>query len=296
MTNSSHQKDQYYQGDPRAQQFAGADGRFDGFEGRVPSPYEGGQGYASGYIPQQPYQGQLGQGPQGHQTQHVQSGRAHQSQPGQAQSYDPYAQGQQTQSNQAQPIAYNQYGRPVYAYPQAYVQPATSQSVQVKQKRSRRVIVISIIVALVCIALAVAIFVLMQEAPSTRQGTRGQLEGKTDEEIQAELDRQVEEGMFNISIASVVEFENGDAEGELRIENVPGNKYLMQVNITRDDTGDVIYTTDMIEPDYHVQRDSLDVSLPAGTYPCTAVFSAYDPDTEQQIGQAAAKITVQVKS
>lgn len=122
----------------------------------------------------------------------------------------------------------------------------------------------------------------------------GQLEGKSPEEIQAELDRIVEEGMFNISITSAVEFENGTSEGDIRIENTPGNRYLMKVEISRDDTGDVVYTSGMIEPNHHIQRARLDVNLPAGSYPCTAVFYAHDMETEELIGQAAAKLTITV--
>ena len=122
----------------------------------------------------------------------------------------------------------------------------------------------------------------------------GQLEGKTPEEIQKELDRIVEEGMFNISIASSVEFADGTSEGELRIENVPNNPYLMKVEITRDDTGEAVYTSGMIEPNHHIQKARLDVDLDAGDYPCTAVFYAYGKDDEQLVGQAAAKMTVSV--
>ena len=124
----------------------------------------------------------------------------------------------------------------------------------------------------------------------------GQLEGKTPEEIQAELDRIVEEGMFNISIASSVEFADGASEGELRIENVPNNPYLMKVEITRDDTGETVYASGMIEPNHHIQNARLDVDLEAGDYPCTAVFYAYGKDDEQLVGQAAAKMTVSVLS
>lgn len=122
----------------------------------------------------------------------------------------------------------------------------------------------------------------------------GQLEGKTPEEIQKELDRIVEEGMFNISIASSVEFADGTSEGELRIENVPNNPYLMKVEITCDDTGEAVYTSGMIEPNHHIQKARLDVDLDAGDYPCTAVFYAYGKDEEQLVGQAAAKMTVSV--
>ena len=122
----------------------------------------------------------------------------------------------------------------------------------------------------------------------------GQLEGKTPEEVQAELDRIVEEGMFNISIASYVEFPEGTAEGEVRIENVPSNHYLMQVEVVRDDTGESVYRTGMIEPNHHIQRARLDADLDVGSYPCTAVFYAFESDTEEPVGQAAAKMTIVV--
>lgn len=181
-------------------------------------------------------------------------------------------------------------------YTQQYVPPATSQPQTVKPKRRKR-FWIALIVALICVALA--IFLVMQIAgggTSKRQGSIGQLEGKTADEIQAELDRVVDEGMFNISIASLVQFPSGNSEGDLRIENVPGNQYLMSVVITRDDTGQQIYQTDYIEPNHHIQTDTLDVDLPAGDYECTATFFAYDAETEEPVGQAAAKMTIEVLS
>lgn len=156
---------------------------------------------------------------------------------------------------------------------------------------------IALVVVLICIGLAAALLMTTLGAPqkSSRAGVPGQLEGKTPEEVQAELDRVVEEGMFNISIASAVLFADGSSPGELRIENVPGNLYLMRVVIRLDDTGQQVYQTDMIEPNNHIQQDTLDVDLDAGTYNATAVFTAYDPDTEDEVGQAAAKITLLVQ-
>ena len=100
--------------------------------------------------------------------------------------------------------------------------------------------------------------------------------------------------MFNISIASYVEFPEGTAEGEVRIENVPSNHYLMQVEVVRDDTGESVYRTGMIEPNHHIQRARLDADLDVGSYPCTAVFYAFESDTEEPVGQAAAKMTIVV--
>lgn len=122
----------------------------------------------------------------------------------------------------------------------------------------------------------------------------GQLRGKTNAEIQAELDRTVEEGMFNISIASTIEFYNGTSEGEFRIENVPGNQYYMSVQIVDDATGQTLLQTGMIKPNQHIWEHALDVNLGPGTYPCTAIFTAHDMETTDAVGQAAAKITIVV--
>ena len=183
----------------------------------------------------------------------------------------------------------------------AAVQAAAAQMAQARhlqmppeKKRRRWPVILVLLLILACLVTALVLALTWQPAKSAREGTAGQLEGKTAEEIQAELDRVVDEGMFNISIAATVMMERGDAPAELRIENVPGNRYLMKVGIVRDDTGQRLYETDLIEPNHHIQQDTLDVSLPKGTYECTAVFSAYDPETEEQIGQAAAKMTIQV--
>lgn len=190
-------------------------------------------------------------------------------------------------------------GQAMYAYDPriGYVVPATSIPQQPPKKKRRVGFWIAIVVLLLAVAAACFIALTMCDGgTSKRQGSLGQLEGKTAEEIQAEIDRVVDEGMFNISIASVVEMESGTAPAELRIENVPGNRYLMKVVITRDDTGEQLYETDLIEPNHHIQRDTLDVDLPAGSYDCTATFAAYEAETEELAGQAAAKILLQVMS
>lgn len=207
----------------------------------------------------------------------------------------PYgAQGYYGQAGQAG-YAGQPFGQ-AYAGQAAYQAPATSQPQTLKKKRKWPIIV-AILVALVCIAIAILLALTMCDGGSSRrQGDAGQLKGKSEAEIQAELDRVVEEGMFNISIASVIEFDSGTSEGELRIENVPGNRYLMRVTLVRNDTGEEIYQTDVIEPNHHIQADALDVALPQGSYECTALFEALDPETEEQVGNAAAIVTVNVKS
>ncbi|MDO4553264.1 MAG: hypothetical protein Q4C22_06975 [Bacillota bacterium] len=124
----------------------------------------------------------------------------------------------------------------------------------------------------------------------------GALPGKTQEEIQAALDKIVEEGMFNISISSIITFADGGSQGAARIENIAANHYNMSVAITLDEGGETVYESGGIAPGQYIENISLSRDLPPGEYSATALFTAYTTDTLQQVGQAAAKITIIVGS
>lgn len=204
---------------------------------------------------------------------------------------------QQPFSQQPMPQGAPMGGMPGAPVPPQQQPPMGQQSQEQKKEKKPASFWVAIVLAIIAVIIAI-LFGLQQctEQGGLRDpnGSLGQLAGKTNEEIQAELDRQVEEGMFNISIASAVEFADGTSEGELKIENVPGNRYLMQVTITDDATGQVVYTSGILDPNYHIQTAKLDVDLEPGTYNCTALFAALDPETEQEVGQAAAKIVINV--
>ena len=78
------------------------------------------------------------------------------------------------------------------------------------------------------------------------------------------------------------------------VENVPGNRYNMQVTVTDDDSGDVLYESGVLAPNQFIENIALAKDLDAGTYPATATFRALDPTTYDEVGQAAAKVTISV--
>ena len=174
--------------------------------------------------------------------------------------------------------------------------PAETRDSGVKKLRAALCVLLVLLIALV-----VGFVVL----PSLRGGGRnsffdanaksGNLPGMTEEEIQAELDKIVEEGMFNISIASVVTVENGD-DAMVRIENIAANHHNMTVAITLEGEQKPIYQSAGLAPGQYIEQATLTRKLPAGEYPATALFTAYDLDTLAQAGQAAAKITLVVRS
>lgn len=112
--------------------------------------------------------------------------------------------------------------------------------------------------------------------------------------LQEELNKKVAAGMMNISMATNPVFETGTSAGELLIYNSTVNNYPQVVEIYRNDTGELIYTSSGIPVGSRIDTDTLDVDLPAGDYDCTAYFNAVDPETNQMVGRAGANITIKV--
>ena len=118
-------------------------------------------------------------------------------------------------------------------------------------------------------------------------------EADTDKII-ASLNAKVEEGMINISMNTSPNFREGTAEGNLMIVNEGINRYPQVVEISRNDTGEMIYKSGAIPVGSKIEHAKLSVDLPAGTYDCTAMFYNVDPDTCNYLGCAGAIINITV--
>ena len=127
--------------------------------------------------------------------------------------------------------------------------------------------------------------------PSATEG--GWDEADTDEII-AGLNEKVEEGMINISMNTSPVFADGTSKGSLMIVNEEVNNYPQVVEISRDDTGELIYKSGAIPVGSKIESAKLSVDLDPGTYKCTALFYNVDPDTGDYLGCAGAVVTVTV--
>lgn len=127
--------------------------------------------------------------------------------------------------------------------------------------------------------------------PSATEG--GWDEADTDEII-AGLNEKVEAGMINISMNTSPVFADGTSAGSLMIVNEEVNNYPQVVEISRDDTGELIYKSGAIPVGSKIESAKLSVDLDPGTYKCTALFYNVDPDTGDYLGCAGAVVTVTV--
>ena len=175
-----------------------------------------------------------------------------------------------------------------------------------KKKKKKLVPIIAIVVAL---AVLVAAGVYLVRDRFTRdddlvnlenqvKAELGQLENKSNEEIEAALAEVIEEGMIRVSINMNPVFPTGDAEGSLQLENHPNNLYNLRCVITADTNGDgemeEIYHSGLMPINSHIQTDKLEVDLDKGEYDAIATFTAYDVDTDAEVGIVNAQIRISV--
>ena len=158
--------------------------------------------------------------------------------------------------------------------------------------------------AAIVVVLAIIILLLLRScgAPTDDPGgiefdpsaTTGGWDEADLDAIRDSLNEKVEEGMINISMNTSPVFSDGEAEGSLMIVNEDINRYPISVEITRNDSGEVIYTSKAVPVGSKIESDTLNVDLPAGTYECTAMFFNLDPATGDKLGSAGVVIELTV--
>lgn len=121
----------------------------------------------------------------------------------------------------------------------------------------------------------------------------GLLSGRSAEDIATLEAQTVEDGMLQVSINANPVFLNGASEGNLRIENAPGNPYDMRVTITLDEGGTLVYASGGIRPNHHIENAPLSVDLDAGEYLATAKFYAVD-ENHKDLGVVRQQITLTI--
>lgn len=123
----------------------------------------------------------------------------------------------------------------------------------------------------------------------------GILPDMSEEQIQEELNRVVEEGMLNVSIAGRIIFDDGAGQGKANIVNSEANHYIQKVRLELVDTGEVLYESGGIKPGQYIQFITLDRDLDPGEYSAAAVFTAYTIEERQLVGSTSARVTILVK-
>lgn len=118
--------------------------------------------------------------------------------------------------------------------------------------------------------------------------------GKSKEELQAELNKKVEEGMMNVSMNTNIVLKNGKSKANLKITNKENNRYMQFVEIYTKEDNKLIHKTGGIPVGKSLNEAKLDEELKKGTYECVAYFNGVDETTNSIVGKVGVNITINV--
>lgn len=171
-----------------------------------------------------------------------------------------------------------------------------------KKKRKLILLLLLLFLLLALVGSATAYFLLSARRNQTPTGPSfatnasvGALPGKTQEEIEAMLNQQINDRMVAFTVNAAPVFATGTSKGNLMLEAPANNINYIEFVIRLDDTGETIYRSGLLKPNQYIEEDYLEVDLSAGNYPCTVDITIYDTETLEAKGMSQAAITITVK-
>ena len=132
--------------------------------------------------------------------------------------------------------------------------------------------------------------------------TVGMMPGKTAEQIEAELNQQISEGMIAFTVNSAPTFSGG--KGNIWFENPASNGKYTRLELCLDEADPYAETlggeltlcrTGLLKPGSYMETIALEAELPPGSYSCTARIFAYRSDGETYLGEVQAGLVLTVQ-
>lgn len=163
-----------------------------------------------------------------------------------------------------------------------------------RNKKIFKIVMIIIIIILLLLGLKSCSRLNIQNGSLKGEISDGLLPGLSEEEIREKLQKEADASLFSFDINSTPTFENGKAEGNLRIANPPYNTYDMNVVISLDSNGEVIFESGKLKPNQYIEYAKLEKSLQKGQYAATARIIGYDPNSGEYMGEVLAGLRIEV--
>lgn len=161
---------------------------------------------------------------------------------------------------------------------------------QTKSKKKKKIIIVIII--LILIIVAIVIYFLTHRGEAMNEGNYKQ--------IMEEMSDRVSEGYFETYMNNQWTFADGTSETKDAIlGNSPNNAKPIRCEVVLDDTGEKIFSTDVMPVGAELPPFKLDVDLEAGTYEATCNVFLLDEEedgTYTDFSSAGFKVTIVVEN
>lgn len=113
--------------------------------------------------------------------------------------------------------------------------------------------------------------------------------GISDEKLQEMADEIVDDSLFQIFINTDMTLDS-DGMTDFLVQNTVQNFYDCYIELLNED-GESVYTSDVIQPGYKLERDVVKSGLHDGSNACLVYFHVLD-DAGQEINQIGVNVTV----
>ncbi len=167
----------------------------------------------------------------------------------------------------------------------------TQEQIEQEKKKKKKKIIIVIILLLLIIA-AVVIYFLTRKGEAMNEGNYKQ--------IMEEMSDRVSEGYFETYMNNQWTFADGTSETEDAVlGNSPNNVKPIRCEVVLDDTGEKVFSTDVMPVGAELPPFKLDVDLEAGTYEATCNVFLLDEEedgTYTDFSSAGFKVTIVVEN
>lgn len=107
-------------------------------------------------------------------------------------------------------------------------------------------------------------------------------------------DKVFDPEMLNISISSDITVNTKTYTGRANIMNIQNDDQVIKVDLTLNETNELIYQSNYIKSEEMVEFIELTTQLEPGTYPVTATFKAFDKDSMEYITSIVVDITITI--
>ena len=147
-----------------------------------------------------------------------------------------------------------------------------------QSKNNNRAAMLAVVLLLMVMALAGLAFALLMpsSAPSASPAAEGPLPG-----LELEREEDFPEEEFHYLLNASPAFNKKGEKGSVYLENCDGNRGYMQVVYTLAESGEEVYQSPVLPPNWSVQTDKLARQLEPGEYEAVAAVYVY-PSAEAE--------------
>lgn len=160
---------------------------------------------------------------------------------------------------------------------------------QIKSKKKKKISIV--IIVLILVIAAAVIYFLTHRGEAMNEGNYKQ--------IMEEMSDRVSEGYFETYMNNQWTFADGTSETkDAVLGNSPNNAKPIRCEVVLDDTGEKVFSTDVIPVGAELPPFKLDVDLDAGTYEATCNVFLLDEEedgTYTDFSSAGFKVTIVVE-